>query len=99
MLIFPRGMWSTPVVMQPSTTGRYWDHDVVTELVSQVHPIDALWGAIQGCMVASQVEPHCSGSESRGRLQQHGAWHYLVGVSDCVAAQKEQALTSIRSLY
>ena len=74
---------------RPSTTGRYWERDVVTELVCQVCPIDALWGTIQGCMVASQAEPHCSGSESGGKLEQHAAWHYLVGLSDCVAAQKE----------
>ena len=59
--------------MQPSTAGRYWERDVVTELVCQVRPIDALWGAIQGCMVASQAESHFSLSENRGKLEQHAA--------------------------
>ena len=61
----------------------------MTKLFCQVRPIDALWGTNQGCMVASQAESHCSGPESHGKFEQHAAWHYLVGMSDCVAAQKE----------
>ena len=71
--------------MQPSTAGRYWERGAVTELVCQVRPIDALWETNQGC----QAKSHCSGSESRGKLKQHAACHYLVGISDCVAALKE----------
>ena len=89
VLSFSEAFGSTPVVMLPSTAGHYWERDVVTKLVCQVRPIDALWETNQGCMVASQAESHCSGSEKRGKLKQHAACHYLVGISDCVAAQKE----------
>ena len=38
---------------------------------------------------ANQVESRCSGLRSHGKLERHAAWHYLVEMSDCTAAQTE----------
>ena len=74
-------------VKQPSVPRRYWKRDVVKETVSQVRPINVLWGGGgggggQGCKVANQVESCCSGLRSRGKLERHAACHYLIEMSD-----------------
>ena len=42
--------------------------------------------------MANQAESRCSESESRGKLEQHVALHYLLGMSVCVAAQNKSKI-------
>ena len=69
----------------------------MSESFCQVCPIGVLWGKSQDCKVANQAELH-SELRSHGKLKQHAAWHYLVEMSACAAAQMEPCLTE-NSVY